>query len=432
MLNMLRRLTPRGIRRQYHRLFALLAMFVYGRPARQMVVIGVTGTDGKTTTASMIVHLLSSAGRPTALSSSAMFQIGDKRWPNESHMTMPGRFALQRWLRQAVQAGCQYAVLEVSSEGLAQYRHIGIDFDIAVLTNITPEHIQAHGNFENYRRTKELLFKKIIKGGDKHLFGQTIPKITVVNQDDPNAEHFLEFWAEQHYGVTLSNPVLQKEKLTLLRADNIQLHPQASEFSIDGHPAYLPMPGRYNISNALEALAVGRALGLSWGELLNGLKTFSGVPGRGQEIPTGKPWRVIVDYALTPNALRHLYESLKQSDAKRIIAVFGAAGGGRDAWKRPELGKIATEFCDHIILTTDDPYDESPSSIADAIKLGIPAEKQRRVEIILDRREAIRKALSLAQVGDVVAITGMGSETSMVVKGKKVAWSDEQVVKSFL
>lgn len=206
MLGVLRRLTPRVIRQRYHRVLALVATLRYGRPSRQLIVVGITGTDGKTTTAVLTAHILSQARRPTGLSSSAMFQIGDKRWANETHLTMPGRFTLQHLLRRMVEGGCHYAVLEVSSEGLAQYRHVGIDFDVAVITNLTPEHIQAHGSFEKYRQAKELLFSKIIKGGDKHLFGQQIPKITVVNLDDPQASHFLAFWAEEHYGVSVDHP----------------------------------------------------------------------------------------------------------------------------------------------------------------------------------------------------------------------------------
>lgn len=409
-------------------------MLWYGRPARHLAVIGVTGTDGKTTTVNLIAHLLAHAGRRVGVSSSAVFQVGDHRWSNDSHLTMPGRFALQKLLRQIVNAGCQYAVIEVSSEGLRQYRHLGIDFDVAVLTNITPEHIEAHGSFEKYQRTKEQLFAKIIKGGDKHIGDRVIPKVTVVNLDDPSAPRFLEFWAEEHYGVTLGQSQLVPdaigEKLQVLKADNIRFEASASSFWVNGQEFVLPMPGQFNVANALEAMAVGRALGLSWPELANGLASFPGVAGRMEEVPSHHPWRVVVDYALTPNALRQLYSSLRQSGAKRIIAVFGAAGGGRDKWKRPELGKIADECCQQIILTTDDPYDEDPQKIAEEIQRGIVT--QREVHIILDRRQAIIRAMQLAQPGDVIAITGMGSESSMMVKGKRVPWSDASVVREEL
>lgn len=436
MMSLLRRLAPRSVRRWYHRGLATVAMFYFGRPARHLAVIGITGTDGKTTTACLTAHVLTSANRPTGLSSSATFQLGSRRWANDSHMTMPGRFALQRLLRQMVQAGCQYAVVEVSSEGLAQYRHAGIDFDVAVLTNITPEHIQSHGNFENYRRAKELLFAKIIKGGDKHLFGRVIPKVTVVNLDDANASRFLDFWAEEHYGVTLGDdrqpPANTMEKLHVLKAESIHLEANRSHFRVDGHEVTLPLAGRYNISNALEAAAICLALGVSWAEIIAGLKSFPGVPGRGQSFSSRSGWRVVVDDALTPNALEQLYRSLQQSGMKRIIGVFGAAGGGRDTWKRPELGKIAAQYCARILLTTDDPYDEDPRQITEAIKRGVPPADFQKVEVILDRREAIKRAMSLAQPGDVIAVSGMGSETSMMVKGKKVPWSDIQVVQEFL
>lgn len=431
----LKRLVPPTLRRQYHHLLALAASVVYGQPSRHLIVVAVTGTDGKTTTASLIADVLRSSGAKVGLSSSAIFQVGDQRWLNESHLTMPGRFKLHKLLRQMVTAGCRYAVIEVSSEGLTQYRQAGIDVDVAVITNVTPEHIEAHGTFEAYRQTKGLLFSSIIRGGDKHLFGQVIPKVTVVNLDDPSHDYFLKFWAEHHFGTTLQDhqgKTAVGEKLTVIAGREAQPSVLGMQFAVDGQQCELPLPGEYNVRNALQAIAVGRALGIGWSTIRNGLARANSIPGRAQSVITRKPWRVMVDYALTPAALEQFYRSLQADGAQRIIAVFGAAGGGRDTWKRPELGKIAAAFCDQIILTTDDPYDEDPAYIAAAISAGIPAEHAHKVEIILDRREAIKQAMSEAQAGDVIAITGMGSETSMMVRGQQVEWSDAKVVKELL
>lgn len=437
MTSLIRRLVPAQLIQLYHRGVAVAASLWFGLPSRKMIVIGVTGTDGKTTTVTMIVDLLMAAGYRVGLSSTVYYQVGDKRWLNESHMTMPGRFGLQQLLRRMVKAQCQFAVIEVSSEGLAQSRHIGIDFDAAVITNLSPEHLKTHRTFDRYRRAKELLFGQIIKGGDKRgPDGLPAKKVSVVNLDDSSAEHFLKFWAEEHYGVTMQQrppiPAIRPEKVHVWRAENIHHADDRSTFEVAGHSLELPLPGDYNVMNALEALAVASAYGVDWPTLAKGLRTVKPIPGRWQEVPTGKPWRVIIDYALTPRALTMFYQALKQEHVKRIIAVFGAAGGGRDTWKRPELGKIAGEHADVVILTTDDPYDDDPAHIAGEIMAGVGADKRGEVEVILDRRLAIRRAMEVAQPGDVIAITGMGAETSMVVQGQKVPWNDASVVQDLL
>ncbi|MBI2985121.1 MAG: UDP-N-acetylmuramoyl-L-alanyl-D-glutamate--2,6-diaminopimelate ligase [Candidatus Kerfeldbacteria bacterium] len=436
VLDLIRRLVPRRLLLLYHRWLATFAALRYGRPSRKMVVIGVTGTDGKTTTALLISQLLQAAGKLVGLSSGVYFQTGQRRWRNEMHMTMPGRMRLHRLLRQMVDAGCQYAVIEVSSEGLLQHRHLGIDFDAAVLTNLTAEHLETHGGLAAYRRTKGRLFHQIIRSGDKRLDGLPVKKFTVVNLDDASAEYFLGFWAEEHHGVTLRDKPATlarvKNKLRIWRAESVKTEPNGSQFVVERHHLRLPLPGRYNVYNALEAVVTAAALGIDWSTIERGLAQASHIPGRWEEFALPNGARAIVDYALTPAALVQFYQAVEQFGSKRIIAVFGAAGGGRDRWKRPDLGEIASRHASVIILTTDDPYDEDPGAITGEIAAGISAASRAEVFMILDRREAIRRALSLAQPDDVVAITGMGAETSMVIKGKKVPWSDADTVKELI
>lgn len=433
MLPRLKKLLPKWAVNEYHLLLAHLAALLYGHPSRRLVVIGVTGTDGKTTTSWMIAQLLKASGVKVGLSSTVMTMIGDRTTLNESHMTMPGRFTLQRQLADMVKAGCTYAVIEMSSQGLAQNRHIGIDIDCAVITNLTPEHIEAHGGFEAYRRAKGILFGQIVRGGDKHVAAATVKKVTVVNLDDPHAEYFFSFWAEEHHGVSLKAapeiPLKLKEKTQIWQGSNVHPVGEGMSFTVNGVNATVPYPGEYNVHNAMEAVAVATAYGVPMEKCVGALATMPPLPGRAERIALPNGGVAVIDYAVTPVALESFYKTLKAEGAKNIIGVFGAAGGGRDHWKRPELGRIAAEYCSEIILTTEDPDDENPQEIADAILAGMSDVGRAKTKIVLDRGEAIKQGIGHAVAGTVVAITGMGSETSMIVKGKKVGWSDVGAVK---
>lgn len=426
MLRLLRRLMKPAWRRPYHLLLAWLAVWRYGFPSRRLTVIAVTGTDGKTTTATLLAATL---GPAAGLSSTVFFRVGDKQWLNESHMTMPGRFQLQRLLRQMVNAGGKYAVIEVSSEGLAQGRLAGIDVDVAILTNITPEHIQSHGSFEKYQAAKLMLFQSLARSHRKIINGQVIPKMVVVNGQDPAAEIFLGVVADRKIATLVAGQAPTVQGAELVTATDVQSAAASSSFTVYGQRYTTHLPGKYNVANALQAVAVAQALDVPAAQIQSGLATVRHIPGRFEVIDAGNGRNVIIDYALTPAALRTFYQAVRARGGKKIIAVFGAAGGGRDAWKRPELGKIAAELTDVIIITTDDPFDEDPRQIADTIKQGVPIVDQKKVEIVLDRRRAIARALELAQPGDVIALTGMGSETSINIRGgKQIAWNDADVV----
>jgi len=391
LLNLGRRIIPGPIftffQPAYHLLLNLLAVFWYQFPAKKLKVIGVTGTNGKSTVVFLISRILEEAGYSVAAISSIQFKIKDKIWANNLKMTMPGRFKLQKFLRQAVQSGCQYVVLEVTSEGIKQHRHQFIGFDSAVLTNLTPEHLESHGGFENYKKAKAKLFQSVKPQG----------KI-IVNLDDKSADYFMQFPAKEKIGYTVNSK--PEFKLNLL--------------------------GQFNISNALAAISVAQAEGISLDKIKLALEKIESIPGR-MEIVIKEPFTVIVDYAHTPDALEKVYQTIRETFTGRIIGVLGATGGGRDRWKRPVFGKIAEQYLDKIIITNEDPYDEDPQLIIDEIAAGL---KQKQPERILDRRQAIQRALKLAQKSDVVIITGKGCEPWMCVKnGKKIPWDDRQVVK---
>jgi len=391
------------------------------------VVIGITGTDGKSSTAILTAAALAASDHKVGLSSTVWYQVGDKRWLNTSHMTMPGRFALQRLLRQMVDAKCKYAVLEVSSEGLRQGRLLGVDIDVAVITNLTPEHIQSHGSFEKYRDAKKKLFTMTAAGKRKFIFGTPIQKVAIVNGDDPQAEYFLGCSVDERIVVTTKEHVLGTAPAhTQKRISNIVTEGSGSSFALDTSRFSVKLPGAYNVMNASQAIVAARAVGVPYEVARQGIATVTDIPGRFDVIQRdGK--EVVIDYAVTPAAMKQLYTTIRQRGAKKIIAVFGAAGGGRDKWKRPELGAMAEQLTDHIILTTEDPFDEDPQLIADQILKGIV--HQDKAEIILDRQAAIQHALEIAQPGDVIALTGMGSETSMnVAGGRQIPWSDKDVV----
>ena len=407
MKNLIKKFIPSFLLSWYHFLLAFLGAILYGFPSKRLKVVGVTGTNGKTTTVEMISKILDynpptasshslrerapEAGYKAAVLSSIRFKIGDKDCPNTLKMTMPGRFKIQKFLRQAVKAGCQYAVLEVTSEGIKQYRHKFINFEAAVFTNLSPEHIEAHGGFENYKETKGKLF-------------QTTKNIHIINLDDENAEFFLQFPANKKYTFGMSHGDINNKDIKL----------------------QLSLIGNFNIYNALAAIGVGLSQGISLETCKRAVEEVKGIPGRMEGV-VSQPFKVFVDYAFTPNALEKAYRTIKNNfQPQKMICVLGACGGGRDKWKRPVLGELAAQYCDEIIVTNEDPYDENPMEIIDEVAEGTSGKAKK----ILDRREAIGESLKLARPGDVVVITGKGCEPWIcLAKGKKIPWDDRQVVK---
>lgn len=397
MKSLLKKIIPSFMLSWYHFGLAFLGALIYGFPSRRLIVIGVTGTNGKSTVVRLITEVLEKNGFKVASLSSIKFKIDKEERPNMLKMTMPGRFMIHHFLNEANEVGCKYAVLEVTSEGIKQHRHRFIDFDGAIFTNLTREHLEAHKGFENYKKAKGKLFKALKKSKKKN-------KFSVINLDDPNADYFLSFPADKKYTYGIDN------KEAEIKPDKIKLE--------------VFLPGEFNIYNSLAAVCAGLSQNVPLNKILKVLKNIKEIPGR-MELVIEKPFKVFVDYAHTPDALEKAYKAL----GKGLICVLGSCGGGRDKWKRPELGKIASEHCNKIILTNEDPYDENPSQILIDIKSGIPDYKLQNTKDIIDRQEAIYKALSLAKKDDIVIITGKGCEPWIcTANGKKVPWDDRKVV----
>ncbi|MCD6429333.1 UDP-N-acetylmuramoyl-L-alanyl-D-glutamate--2,6-diaminopimelate ligase [bacterium] len=438
----LKKIIPFPLLLFYHYLLAIWGAIFYRFPSRKLSVIGVTGTNGKSTTVELITKILEEAGYAVASTSSIEFKIKEKVWPNKLKMTMPGRLALQRFLDKAVKEKCQYAVLEVTSEGIKLFRHKFIDFDIAVFTNLRPEHIESHGSFENYKKAKGKLFKAA-KG------------VHIINLDDKNAEYFLQFPSRKKicYGIDYrlkTDWELKIRNWKFIKATDVKVFERGVSFTVDNVQFNLNLVGSFNVYNALAAICVGLSQNISLEVIKKALEKVKKMPGRMEEV-ISDPFRVVVDYAHTPDALEEVYKTLKNDQSSRInststppaalkrknttsklICVLGACGGGRDRWKRPKLGEIAAAYCDKIILTNEDPYDEDPSQILFEIKSGISNDQFPISNLyeILDRRKAIRKAMELAEPGDIVIITGKGCEPWMCVAGgKKIAWDDRKIVK---
>ncbi|NQU83984.1 MAG: UDP-N-acetylmuramoyl-L-alanyl-D-glutamate--2,6-diaminopimelate ligase [Parcubacteria group bacterium] len=402
MKRVIKRLLPKFVIRLYHWKMAVIGAFLFGHPSREMIVIGVTGTKGKSTTSYFIAKILEEAGYKVGLTSTAIFKVGKKEWLNPTKMTMLGRLGLQKLLKDMVQAGCRYVVVETSSEGILQSRHIGIDYDVAVFTNLTPEHLESHGGFENYKKAKGKLFARLSKGRKKKLDGKLVPKIIVANADDKHAEYFLKFKAD--------------EKI---------------KFGFENLGFDLSIPGKMNVYNALASIAVTKALGVDKKIAKSALQKIKTVPGRMEFIEEGQNFQVIVDYAHEVESFKKLYEVVDGIPHKKVIHVFGATGGGRDKSRRSKMGKIASENADTVIITTDDPYDEDPAKISEDVIVGIK-NKEKTLNIV-DRKEAIEKAIKLAEKDDIVLITGKGCEQAMcVARGKKIPWDDRKIIKQFL
>ena len=396
----IKKLIPGFVLRGYHFCWALAGAVIFGFPGldRNMKIIGITGTSGKSTTTDFVTRILDEAGEKVASVSSIRFKVAEKEWANKYKMTMPGRFVIQQFLAQAKKAKCKFVVLEVTSEGIRQFRHKFINFDCAVFTNLTPEHIESHGGFDNYRKEKLKLFR-------------VAKNIHVINTDDENAKYFLDIPAKKNISFGIKS------------AENIDLK-NGIGFNVKGVRFNLNLFGEFNIYNALAAICVAKAYDINLDVCKKALEKAKGISGR-MEVISENP-KVIVDYAHTPEQLESVYKTFKD---EKIICVLGSCGGGRDKWKRPILGKIAAQYCKDVIITNEDPYDEDPMDIINQVAKTSGV----NTKIISDREMAIKEAINLAKPEEVVIVTGKGSEPWMCLEnGKKIPWDDRKIAKKYL
>ena len=387
----------------YHYLWAFVSAVLFWFPSRRIRVIGVTGTKGKTTTVALLAHVFSCAGKQSAYLSSAFMSDGKMSVKNKTGNSMPGRFFIQQFLRRSAKAGSRYAFIEVTSQGVVQHRHKFILWAGAVFLDIHPEHIESHGSFEKYLRAKLSFFIYTRKHSPRAKF--------YIHKNDAHVDDFIK--------------AAGNKKKILFSTEDL--------FDVSDCPA---LPGDFNKINIAAVYAVAREEGILHEDIIKALSLFKGVPGR-MEFVAREPFEVVVDYAHTPDSLEAVYSFLRaRADLRgtKLICVLGSAGGGRDTWKRPAMGKLAGDYCDEIVLTDEDPFNENPERILDMVFEGVQKGGRythARVRRVLDRKEAIAKAISLAQPGDVVVCTGKGSESYIrVAGGKKIEWDERGAVET--
>ena len=428
MKQFIKKIVPLFILDTYHWILAQLAAYYYAYPSTKMTVIGVTGTNGKSTTVNLLAHCIEEAGLKVGFATTINFKIGVREWLNEEKMTMLGRFKLQKLLYQMAENDCRYAIIETSSEGIKQYRHMGIDYDVLVFTNLTPEHIEAHGSFENYKKSKLKLFKHLERANKKY-------KKIIANLDDKHVNEFLDFRVTDKVGYTVKNNTSSKVNKTYT-ATNIVSTERGSSFTIADRHFHLNMIGEFQVYNALAAASAAKAMGIDLKISSGAFKKIKNIPGRVEFINERQPFKILVDYAPEPESLKKLYQAIDSIKYKKLIHVLGSCGGGRDIARQPILGQMAATKADIIIITNEDPYDDDPNQIIENVASGASKVAQitgKSLYKITDRREAIHKALSLAKDDDLVLVTGKGAEQAIcVAKGKKIAWDDRVVIREEL
>lgn len=423
----------------YHFLLAYLAYWYYGRPSRNMVVVGVTGTKGKSTTSRFVASVLEAAGNKVGMLTTVEFQVGNLRWANDKKMTMLGKGQIQKMLALMLQEGCTHVVVETSSEGILQYRHIGLNYDIVVFTNLGTEHSERHGGYEKLRADKGKIFASL-NSSKKILNGREVPKIIVANGDDKEAPFFLAYDADKKYAYTFEkNDIKIPIEATIVHAEKYGVTPNGSTFGVDGENYELNIVGEFNQYNAAAAIVVGKALNIPYKKIKEAVASIKLVEGRMEFIEEGQPYQVVVDYAHEPLSLTALFTTLQnivKPKNGRVIGVVGSDGGGRDKKKRSIMGEIAGKLCDYVFITDVNCYDEDPEAIADMLAEGaLKAGKTENENLFIDvdRRAAIKLAFTKAEPGDVVAITAKGTEPFIgVANGKKIPWDDRRIARELI
>ncbi|MDO4872098.1 MAG: UDP-N-acetylmuramoyl-L-alanyl-D-glutamate--2,6-diaminopimelate ligase [bacterium] len=413
-----RQMLPNGavklLENNYRKSRAKLVSAQFGNPAKKLRVIAATGTNGKTTTINFLNEILKEAGYKTAMFSTANIEIAGEKMVNDTNSTTATVARLQKFFRQAVKNDVEFALVEATSHALEQYKFAGIDFEMAIMTNLTQDHLDYHKTMENYARAKARLFA-------------TEPKFIVLNADDEWFDYYNKFNAgdqkitygtKENADVRITSATLYKKgsEAKIIIDNNVELE------------AATNLPGKFNIFNMTAAISAAYLLGISLEDIQNGVANLENIAGRFERAVENLPFEVIVDYAHTPDGLEKLLEAAKNITKGRTILVFGACGD-RDRAKRPLMGKIAKDLADRIILTDEENYTEDSEQIRAEIKAGMGEKLPAHVQEIADRRVAIKKAFQIASKGDTILITGLGHEVYRIIDGEKVPWNDSEVAR---
>lgn len=425
----IQRLIPEALILLYHGIVAFTGALYYGFPTRKLFVIGITGTKGKTSSANFIWSVLNTAGFKTGLIGTANIRIGEIERMNEFHMTMPGRWHMQKLFKEMVAAGCTHVVFEVTSDGLKQNRHWGIFFDVGIFTNLTPDHLSSHGgSFEKYKQAKGKLFKNI---GiyPKKLAGEQIKSAIIVNADSPHASYFANNKAAIHMSFGCDKGEVSASQIRESRS--------GVSFVVDSTLYEIKTLGSFNVYNALPALCLAKVLKIDTNIAREGLLALKTIPGRMEKIDQGQPFTVIVDYAHERASITALLSAARTiaGVGSKLIVVIGGAAGARDTQRWDDLGTITGKESDIVIVTTDDPYNTPPEEIIETIALQAAKEGKvigKTLFTVVDRREAIRLAFSNAGFDDIVLIAGKGAEQAIVVRGVHLPWDDRSVAREEL
>jgi len=454
--SILRKIIPYKFILLTHKIRAFLAAVVYRFPGKKLRVIGVAGTKGKTTTVNMIAKILEENGNKIAMLSTANFQIGDQKWLNDVKLTTTSPFYFQKFLRKVIREKCAYAIVEISSHGLIQYRHWGVSYRTVVLTNMMSDHLDYHKTYTNYKNSHNALITKDLEN-------------IIVNYDDEDLRSFLDIKVERKccccvlnltriclriYGIIFRNTTkilkqVQNDKIkkcvfslkgyqniqgaNLVKAENIILNDKGSEFAVVSENkrenVRLPLIGEFNIYNSLAATSVGLAEKVDLSVIKKALESTRNIPGRLEKIDEGQDFEVVVDYAHSPDSLKSVYKTVKPYVKNKLIAVLGGTGD-RDKTYRAKGGALADEYADIVIITNEDPYSEDPEKIIDQVISGVKNKTLgENLFRISDRKEAIEKAVGLANDGDLVMITGKGSEQLMICGEQKIPWDDREIAR---
>lgn len=451
----LKKILPKSVLNLRHLFFAWYGNWKYNQPSEDLIVIGVTGTSGKSSTVFFLRKCLEAVGFTVGSLSTIDFYINGQDQLNNQKMTMLGKMQIQKYLRQMVTAGCDIAIIETTSEGAVQYRDRYINFDFMILTNLYPEHIESHGSYANYVKAKMGIVKRAGSTSSKlvaqllpetakklgNTFASSIPKIAIINGEIAEVNEFLHLgdydWRVL-YGKTdliVADQTLVNTIYPLSQQKNTA---QGISFAVEDITYTAPLYGLHNAYNLTAAISVLREFGISKKTVQSVINQCTNAPGRNEYIAEAeaKGFKAMVDYAFEPKAMAALHDVARLINPRKIIQVFGSTGGGRDVSRRFSVGEMVGKVADVCIITNEDPYDDDPLKIIEDVASAVRKvgkKDNHDLFIIPDRRAAIAKALRLAQAGDLVLVTGKGSEQAIVVSGgKKIPWDDRRVVREEL